>query len=837
VLSLAALFFLAQPSVTDESSWDAPVEGFNPPPLQEPPAEQDKSVDEELADPEQRKLAASGATWVAYVDDEGREYYFNTETEETQWERPDGYKSPPPDAAGDAQEGVDESERFTEVLPTTTDQLFDGDEDATKKSARDAIEDFDPSEPEVDPEIQRVRDAEHALSLTDSVLEPDCMDHVTELVTSEGGNPQRAISVLIDSYHGQTGICGLLARWLANMQEQRSGDGGSASEPDNATGDPSEAASDRIRLVCQGVLYKIAKERFSKDAGDSILNLSKVKAAFLEEMMDSPRWRALLIDLSADHKDSALLVYCLRAISKRGHHREIARRVNQSEHFAVFNAMLLSELAAVGGLAVSASSDPAGAVGLEGLMTDLRRSCSSTSYTYLYSVELLRYLDSRVSQVTSSASSRLARARRKWKALAQDLESEMVDPCAPCNASLSSPLFRRRRLEVALMISDLYQRQRKRMRVDGRIELVHGPDRPESPLETALLDFLRRHATGIQVDDAILDRLLPQGLDLTTASITGRLLVKHPLAIRALLGHLYKPGATRLTATVVRNKCARLVSFGVLAAEAAAIEEIEEEEDDGGQVTRESDEVQLTRMILEGSQLCEQLESMVSFLVTADPRTSTGSSSPGQKLCSLALKNSAVAQGVMIWAKEFTHGSEFAASASFPTLSGSILSLVRIVCMEQPFTRRLALDIALAFLKHSNPDISYQKVNAIKEQSLRLLIFLISKGDVVAVFSAIATRLHDQTNSDLDASLIRFFMGGVLEIVQPPVSLIFVRSFSAVLECARCLDAVRSSYFGEPHKSRLVGLLSSFKTIKANTEGKPPGPSDMSLINLLNELL
>jgi hypothetical protein len=812
--------------VTEESSWDAPEQGFNP-----PPEKQDASVGKEAEDLEQLKGAA-GAAWVAYRDDEGREYYFNTETEETQWERPDGYNSPPPGGTGDAEGDVSESERYTEEPP----EMIDHDEGAMKKSAHDEVEDVEPSEPDVDPEIQRVRDAERALALTDSVLEPDCMDHVTELVTSEGGNPQKAISALIDSYHGQTAICGLLARWLTSMQQQRAGEGASAFEPGIAAGDPSEAASDRIRQVCQGVLCRIAKERFSKDTGDSILNLSKVQAAFLEEMMDSPRWRALLIDLSADHKDSALLVYCLRAISKRGHHREIARRVNQSEHFPVFNAMLLSELAALGGLSVSASSDPTAAVGLEGLMTDLRRSCSSTSYTYLYSVELLRYLDDRIGQVNSSPSSRLARARRKWEALAQDLESDMIDPCAPSNASLSSPLFRRRRLEVALTISDLYQRQRKRVCVEGSIELVHGPDRPESPLETALLDFLRRHATGIQVDDVVLDRLLPKGLDVTTASITGRLLLKHPLAIGALLGHLYKPGATRLTAPVVRNKCARLVSFAMLAAESAVVEEVEEE-DDGGRPTSDSDEVQLTRMILEGSQLCEQLESMVSFLVTTDRKTSTTSTSPGQKLCSLALENSAVAQGVMIWAKEFTHGSEYAASASFPTLSGSILSLVRIVSMEQPITRRLALDISLVFLKHSNPDISYQKVSAIKEQSLRLLIFLIAKGDVVAVFSAIASRLRDQGNSDLDASLIRFFMGGVLEIVRPPVSLIFVRAFAAVLECPRCLDAVRSSYFGEPHKTRLVELLSSFKTIKANTLGWAPGPSEMSLIKSLNELL
>jgi TH1 protein len=192
---------------------------------------------------------------------------------------------------------------------------------------------------------------------------------------------------------------------------------------------------------------------------------------------------------------------------------------------------------------------------------------------------------------------------------------------------------------------------------------------------------------------------------------------------------------------------------------------------------------------------------------------------------------------VMIWAREFTRGSEFAASASFPTLSVSILSLVRIVCVSQPYTRRVALDVALAFLKHSNPDVSYQKVSAIKEQSLRLLIFLIIKGEVVPVFAAITSRLQDSTSSDLDASLIRYFMGGVLEVVQPPVSLVFIRSFAALLQTPRCLDAVRSSYFGDPHRPRLVSLLQSFRKVRANTEGKPPSPSDLALISGLNALL
>lgn len=809
---------------TDESSWEPPAEGFHRPP--EPVDAPDEEADEpeataaqETADaedgiteepPSMEKVVEStddtaddaadaAAAWVAYEDDEGREYYYNTLTGETQWDKPEGLVVAAAASETAGEEGapvettttgvdVEEKEETAEPQKVPTEEVPPEVEEVAKP---------EPAEEEIDPAVKRAQEAEASLSQPDSVLEPDCIKNVAEVVTSEGGNPQKAITLLIDNYQGQTAICGLLGRWLADL---RSADG-------ETKDGPSEAVADDIRELAQDVVNKIAKERFSKDRGDAILNLSRAEASFLEDMMDSPRWRRLLIDLSASHKDSAVLVFCLKAISKRGHHREIAKRVNQSDHFAVFNAMLLSELSVIGKLAMSSGSDGSASVGLEELVNDLRRTCSSTSYTYLYSVEMLRYLRGKIrSERSDELSGRLGRVLRKWEAICQDLESALMDPAASASIAGSSPLFRKRRLEVALTVSDLHQHQRKRRRLEDGSFSTNGKSRTESALETALLAFLRRHAIGIQIDDSVLDPLLPQGLDLNTAGLTGKLLIEHPLAIQAILGYLYKPGSTRVAAPVVKNKCARLVAMAVIAAEKAASMDLDE-------VPPASDEVALTRVILQGSQLCEQLETMVSFLVTID--SSAPSTTPGQKLCSLALKYAAVAQGVMIWARELTHGPEFAASASYPTLSVSILSLVRIICLEQPFTRRLALDIALAFLRHSNPDISYQKVNAIKEQSLRLMIFLILKGEVASVLNAAASRLQQSGSSELDASLVRYFVGGILDVVRPPVSLAFVRAFGTLLKIPRCLDAVRSTYFGEVQREQLSSLLSSFNNVKA----------------------
>jgi len=903
-------------SVTEESSWDPPEEGYNPPPEQEEtsadpdakeseqPAEALESTDGEQKEPEKAEYedipmedaeedqgpeedqvqegeasvnpsSSASDAWVAYDDDGGREYYYNTVTGETQWEKPEGVqvKRPDEEDEGGHQE-VDaqpETEEMDQEEPAefslSPSQAMAGDASPTSDvhGKQDEAIEQDVEQEKVDPAVKRLHDAVEALNQTDSVMEPNCMSNVSEVVTSEGGNPQKAITALIDSYQGQAAICGLLGRWLADM---RSDDKEKEKGVTALSAKPSESNADKIREVAQNVVFKIAKERFSKETGDGILNLSKSEAAFLEEMMDSPRWRRLLIELSASHKDSAVLVYCLRAISKRGHHREISKRVNQSDHFAVFNAMLLSELAIVGSLAVSAGSDPVSSVGLEELVNDLQRACSSTSYTYLYSVELLRHLEDMTRRdYDTSPSSRFGRVLRKWEAMYQSLEALMMDPDVSSSVAGSSSLFRKRRLEVALTISNLHQSQRKRQRYDDdHFEAMIGSDRQsENALETALLTFLRRHAVGVQVDDSALDPLLPQGLDLETASKSGRLLTRHPLAIRAILSYLFKPGSTRVTSPVVRNKCARLVALAAIASEKSALESLQNQNgNDDASFPEVSDEVALTRMILDGSQLCEHLESMVSFLVTtskekeptgsASSKDSTKSpTSSGEKLCALAIKNAVVAQGVAIWARAFTHGPEFFVSASFPTLSVSILSLARIVGLAQPFTRHDVMEVAMVFLmKHANPDISYQKINAIKEQSLRLLIHLaVRGGEMASVFTGVTNLLKDGgggSNSEMDASLVRYFVCGILEAVQPPVSMAFATSFANVLMTPKCLDAVRSSYFGEEHRKRLVTLLQSFQRQLDNQlkrrdnqigDGngasflKPLSKSDQSLISSL----
>jgi len=214
-------------------------------------------------------------------------------------------------------------------------------------------------------------------------------------------------------------------------------------------------------------------------------------------------------------------------------------------------------------------------------------------------------------------------------------------------------------------------------------------------------------------------------------------------------------------------------------------------------------------MILQGSKLCEQIENVVNFVVTEDTSSNGSTSSVGVQLSNLCIKCSAVAQGFLLWARERSNNSEFANTAAYPGTAPGILSLVRIIVNHHPLLRDLAIDIALLFLDHFNSELTYQKLNGIKEQALRLLLIVSTKGLAVDVFHAVGSKLKNE-RSKIDAGLIRYFVAGALEIMQPPLSLGIVRSMGGMLLLPKCTEALNAVYFDSRKKQKLGAFMGYF---------------------------
>ncbi len=385
----------------------------------------------------------------------------------------------------------------------------------------------------------------------------------------------------------------------------------------------------------------------------------------------------------------------------------------------------------------------------------------------------------------------LQRAVRKWDRLKEDLEEAML---MLSNGNCSS-MARKRRINLALTVSELHQRQRRRFEpaaassVKVQLGDADKKDKWKDIIDSSVLNLIKRHCAGMPFDLLMLNKLIkPVNDDLISSeqhgTYVGQCLISHPTAIDAILSTLYKSGGTVVKSQDLKEKCAALLAHAVLAARkdvclsSAAKIETESTKKTFSEVQRE---------IMDGSELCDQVGNMVTFIVLDDenaPKTSVGIN-----LSVLCIKSAPVAKGVIIWATDLFKGSEFCASAAYPTLTPCILSLVRVIVAHHPFTREDAMALAFIVLfEHPVPeDISYQKVDSLRKQCLRLLLFLCCLGQALNVLCELSERLKKGSTA-IDSSLIRYFIGGCLEIFNPPFSISFVKCFSMLLLSTPCIE-------------------------------------------------
>ena len=217
-------------------------------------------------------------------------------------------------------------------------------------------------------------------------------------------------------------------------------------------------------------------------------------------------------------------------------------------------------------------------------------------------------------------------------------------------------------------------------------------------------------------------------------------------------------------------------------------------------------------MILKGSQLCEQVETSVKLVVSEDITGTNGNASVGSQMSNLCIKCSTVAQGFLVWALERSSKSEFPSTAHYPYTAPGILSLVRIIISHHPLQRVSTIELAMHFIGHSCSELSYQRLNAIKEQAVRLLLIIATKGLAIDVFNAVTSKVKSG-RSTFDSRLIRYFMSGLLDIMRPPFSLGIVQSMGSLLLLSPCTEALNAVYFDSNKKQKLRTFIGYFSDV------------------------
>jgi hypothetical protein len=541
---------------------------------------------------------------------------------------------------------------------------------------------------------------------------------------------------------------------------------------------------------------------------------------FFEEMMDHTQWRKLLIDLSSEHKDSALLTYCLQTISNKGYHREIAKRINQSDYFNVFHGMLISELCLIGKLSVNQGkvSDRSDGADVEDdsveiMIHSLTKQSTSTGYTFVYVMEMLDELISRakakIKTIDEAQARGLIRAILKWQRIREEIQRDMIKP----SSADFNPLTKKRRADIAVISSDLYQHQRRKLRLSNSLSANETTEGIKYSIDTGIVTMLKKFSMGTNLDEDLLNQILynpnkNQNLsEYENNLLLGERLYNQPLVMEYLLKSLFVPSC-RVKTTEMKMKCSKLVAMASLAVErdVRAIN-LNESNRDGNHRANDLNEEfdKQAKTILQGSQLCQELENVVKFVVI-DDETEAGSS-VGSKLSALCIKNPTVAQGFLLWAIEKSNNNEFPTSAAYPYTGPGLLSLSRIIAKYHPLLRDMALQVASQFLVHSNSELSYQKLNAIKEQALRLLLIISTTGMATDVIKVMTNKLKDGT---LDAGLVRYFVGGCIDVMNGPFSPSIVRAMGSFLIEKSCIDILNAVYFDVQKKRALRSMIQEF---------------------------
>ncbi|OQR75335.1 negative elongation factor D-like [Tropilaelaps mercedesae] len=230
------------------------------------------------------------------------------------------------------------------------------------------------------PSSTSVEEIESRLGARDSIMEPSIFRTLKQFLQA-GGDPERAVELLIGNYHAVAQTANLLAEWLIM----------------------SGMEINEVQSLVESQLENMLVRHFEPSKADAaIFGGEGETPAWLAQMIDHPAWRKLIYRLAEEYPDCLMLNFTIKLISDAGFQAEITSISTASQQLEVFSRVLRTALSGC----LEKPPD-------EERLTELAKLIGHGEHTYLYAQCLLHALSLEGMSRGGASAKRLAHEIRK----------------------------------------------------------------------------------------------------------------------------------------------------------------------------------------------------------------------------------------------------------------------------------------------------------------------------------------------------------------------------------------------------------------------------------------
>jgi len=828
--------------------------------------------------------------WREYVDDRNQRYYHNRETGATQWEEPEPIAEirmkrfeqylrelDPMDSSMDGsmtggstlitqhpsvssmsdldysqtismkgKEGEDnDSADANAPQLSQVDEVKEDKEEAEQKLMKISEIQEETKEIDEDPKVlferflaeykaeeQRdshkieLEDPATKLQQTDAIMENDCLSWIGAYKDKMDGKGapfslpviQAIVSFLSDNFRGYTQHVRHLGTWIKQLQPEEEFD---------------------VEEFILNRLEAQIERYFDAESADKVLERYPDCPDYLRVMMAKKRWRNVLLKLFNRHENSALLGFCVRQLSAKGFHHDIAEVLSRPDDFSVFRGCvvaLISEVITTPTYCTGLTLPPSVPIGTSsavsrpslqrakssvvettpassGVLLNLRNLTCASAHGFLFVQELLRRLENRTSELSRIPPKSKAAISENNKPDKKKDEKKPEEDIEQHNGLTETPSykmcgrkFRRIRQEIGAGATQLLKTVDNRL-YRNRLEFLQKMgawhrkevlDRHRaiiiaigkiiseqkvigSALEE-LCEFYKLKEKPRQPNDSnapikFIDQQNPSGDSGGQPPVK---YLRHPEILEILTDSLFSYEEQRRSSM---GPSSDLRSTALLLVYATHTD------------TQSIDMEQV-------QQIADQLQQAASLLVDVVKRHKLYSVIEDELFSIMEIP--VCSMGILRYVTYQLHQNAFQRSTRYPALCPFFVSICKRALHEHGIQRSAVFEV-LRLILTTKVETEIKKAMDIQRGVLNCMVHLISKGYVLPIFEFLQ---EPSVVGQIDHTLLRHFIGTVVSIALPPYSTAFQMAFSSFLTISTVSTAVCSSNFDDQFRIKLHSYIS-----------------------------